>query len=82
VYVIVDDHSCTEYTRPLHLKLAVEVLKVFMVEAENDSEKRIWEIMMDNTHELSMGKMCDICGCNRPTYTPVPHHPAPDGVAE
>src|SRR5258706_6657747 len=50
VYIIVDDHSRRVYTRLLHLKLVVEVFKAFRVAAENESEKGIQEIMMDNTN--------------------------------
>ena len=35
VYVVVDDYGRAVYTRPLHLKSAVEVLKAFRVAAEN-----------------------------------------------
>ncbi len=35
VYIVMDDYSCVVYTRPLHLKSAVELLKAFRVAAEN-----------------------------------------------
>ena len=40
------------------------------VAAENESEKRIREIIMDNARELSMGKVRDIYERNRPNCTP------------
>jgi len=46
-YVIVGDYSCAVYRRLLHLKSAVDVFTPFRVAAENDSERRIQEIMMD-----------------------------------
>jgi len=60
-YVVVDDYSRAVYRRPLRLKLAVDVFTLFQVAAENETERRIQEIMMGNTRELSMGKMRDIC---------------------
>ncbi len=48
-YIVVDDYSRAEYTRPLRLKSAVEVLKASRVAVENESKKSIREIMMDNT---------------------------------
>ncbi len=77
-----DDYTCAIYTRPLRLKSAVKMFKVFRVAAENESEKRIREIMMDNVHELSMGRMRNNCECDGPSCTPVPHHPESNGVAE
>ena|SRR5258706_1991493 len=50
VYIIVDDYSCGVYTRLLCLKSVVKVFKAFRVAAENESEKEIWEIMMDNAN--------------------------------
>ena len=71
-YVVMGDYSRTVYRRPLRLKLAVNVFTPFRVAAENESERRIQEIMMDNARELSMGKMHDIRECDRPSCTPSP----------
>ena len=51
------------------------MLKVFRVAAENEFEKRIREIIMDNARELSMGKMRDICERNGPKLQPSPAPP-------
>ena len=51
VHVVVDDYSRAVYTRPLCLKSAVEVFKVYRVAAKNKSEKRIRQIMMDDTRK-------------------------------
>ena len=72
VHVVVDDYSHAVYTRPLCLKSVVEV---FRVAAENKSEKRIQEIMMDDTRKLSMGKMRDICQRDGPSCTTSPAPP-------
>ena len=47
----------TTLARYIQAKSAVEGFKGFRVTAENESEKMIREIMMDNARELSMGKM-------------------------
>ncbi len=69
VYVVVDDYTGAVNTWPLRIKSAVEVFKAFRVTPENESEKRIREIMMDNVRELSIGKMHDICERDGPSWT-------------
>src|SRR5258706_8423712 len=69
-YVVVDDYSRAVYRRPLGLKLAVDVCTPFRVAAENETERRIREIMMDNVRELSIAKMRDICERDGPSCTP------------
>jgi len=71
-YVVVGDYSRAVYRRPLRLKPAVDVFTPFRVAAENESERRIREIMMDNARELSMGKMHDIRERDGPSCTPSP----------
>jgi len=82
-YVVVGDYSREVYTRLLHLKSAVDVFKSFSVAAENESEKRIREIMMVNARELSMGKTRDVCERDGPSCTPSPAPPCvSNSVAE
>ena len=45
----------------MRLYAAIEAFKPFKAAAENESGKRVKEIMTDNAHELSMGEMFDIC---------------------
>jgi len=50
------------YTRPLRLKPnAPEGFKIFKVAAENESQRRMREVMTDNARELSMGGMRQTC---------------------
>ena len=50
VYAVVDDYTRRVYTRRLRPKSeAVEAFKVFRAAAENESGKRNWEVMTDNT---------------------------------
>ncbi|SRR5258706_16421687 len=80
VYVVVDDYSRMVYTRLPCLKLVVEVFKAFRVAAENKSEKRIQEIMMDNTNYR--WARCTTSASTMDQAAPsVPHHPVSDGVA-
>ena len=83
-YVVVDDYTRAVFTRPLRLKSeAVEAFKAFRAAAENDSGKRIREIMTDNTRKLSMAEMRDISKSDSiKLHTTVPFHPASNGVAE
>ena len=56
-YIIVDDYSRAVYTRPLRLKSdAPEAFKKFKAAAENESQKRMREVMTDNARKLSMGE--------------------------
>ena len=85
VYVVVDDHTRVVYTRPLRLKLeAVEAFKVLKDAAENESGKKIREIMRDNARKPSIGEMGEICKRDGgiKLNTTMPHHPASNGVAE
>ena len=79
-----DDYTRTVFTRLLHLKSeAVEAFKVFRAAAENDSGKRIQEIMMNNMHKLSMAEMRDISKSDSiKLHTTVLFHPASNGMAE
>ncbi len=71
--------TLARYTRPLRLKSeAVEAFKAFRAAAEKESGKKIRGIMMDNTHELSMGEMRD----GIKLHTTVPYYPESNGVAE
>ena len=48
-YIVVDDYTRAVYTQPIRLKLeAPEALKTFKAVAENESQKRMREIMTDN----------------------------------
>ena len=61
-YIAVDDYTRAVYTQPLRLKLdATEAFKVFKAVADNESQKRIHEIMKVNARELCMGEMKDTC---------------------
>src|SRR5258706_10625156 len=62
VYVVVDDYTGAVYTRPLRLKSeAVDAFRPLREVAENESGKRLREVMTDNSREQSMGEMRDIC---------------------
>ena len=62
LYIVVDDCTRTIYTKPLWLKSkAIEAFKMFKAAVENKSGMKIWEVMMDNTQELCMGEMHDLC---------------------
>ncbi len=55
VCVVADDYTRAVNTRPLRLKSeAVEGFKASRAAAENEPGKRVREIMMGNTHELSI----------------------------
>jgi len=84
LYVAVDDCTCAVYTRLLFLKSeAPEAFRVFRAAAENESGRRLCEVMMDNARKLSMGKMHNICKCDSiKLHMMVPYHPASNGVAE
>ena len=61
-YVVVDDYSRVVFTHPLrHKSEAPEVFKIFKAAAENESGKKLREVMTDNAHELCMGEMRNIC---------------------
>ena len=84
MYVIVDNYTQAVYTKLLCLKSeAVEVFKAFQVEVERALGNKLCEVMMDNTCELSMGEMHELCkreGIRLNTM--VPYHPVLNGVAE
>ena len=84
LYVVVDDCTRTVYAKPLRLKSeAIGAFKTFKAAAENESGKKIREVMTDNARELCMGEMRDLCvqeGIK--LHTSVPYHPASNGVAE
>ena len=49
LYVVMDDCTRTVYAKPLRLKSeAIEAFKAFKAAAENESGKKIQEVMMDN----------------------------------
>jgi len=58
-YIVVDDYSRAVYMRPLRLKW--DAPEAFKASVENESEERMREIMTDNAHDLSMGRMRQIC---------------------
>ena len=84
IYVIVDDYTRAVHTKPLRLKSeAADAFKSFKAAAENESGKRIREVLTDNTRELSMGEMSRFCEAEGiKLNTTVPYHPASNGVAE
>ena len=54
-YIVVDDYTRAVYTRPLRLRSeAPEAFKAFKAVAENESQKRMREIMTDNARQLCM----------------------------
>ena len=60
-----------------------EAFKVFRAVAENESRRKIREIMMENTLKLLMGEMCDIGKYDSTKLrTMIPYHPTPNSVAE
>jgi len=62
LYVAVDDYTHAVYTWSLFLKSeAPDAFKAFRAAAENESGKRLREVMTDNARELSMGEIRDIC---------------------
>ena len=81
VYVVVDDYSRAVYTSPLCLKSAVQVFKAFRVAAENESEKRIREITMDDVN-YRWARCATSASAMNQAGPSVPHHPASNGVAE
>ena len=84
LYLVVDNYTRAVYVKPLTLKSeAVDAFRAFRAVAENESGKKIREVMTDNARELSMGEMRDICGQDGiKLHTTVPYHPASNGVAE
>ena len=84
LYVVVDDYTRTVYARHLRLKSeAIEAFKAFKAAAENESGKKIREVLTDNARELCMREMRELCvqeGIK--LHTSVPYHPASNGVAE
>jgi len=83
LYLVVDDYTRGVYVKPMKLKSeAVEAFKAFKEVAENESGKKMREVMTDNARELSMGEMRNICEREGiKLYTTIPHHPASNGVA-
>jgi transposase InsO family protein len=83
-YVVVDDHTCVVYTRPLRLKSeAIDAFRTFKAAAEGESGKILREVMTDNSGELSKGEMRKTCeeeGIR--LSTTVPYHPASSEIAE
>jgi len=62
-YIVVDDYSRAVYARPLrHKSEAPEAFKVFKAAAENESQKKVREVMTDNVREICMGEIRDIIG--------------------
>ena len=84
VYVIVDDYTRDVYMKSLRLKSeAVEAFKEFKAVAERNSGMKLCEVMTDNTRELCMGEMRELCEREGiKLNTMVPYHPASNGVAE
>jgi len=84
LYIVVDDYTRAVYVKPLALKSeAADAFKAYKAVAENESGKKIREILTDNARELSMGEMRDICEQEGiKLHTTVPYHPASNGVAE
>ena len=61
-YIAVDEYTRAVYTQPLRLKSeAPGPYKVFKAVAENESQKRMREIMTDNARQLCMKYMKYIC---------------------
>ena len=83
-YIIVDDYSWAVYTRPLRLKSdAPEAFKIFKAAAENESQKRMREVMTDHARELSMGETRQFCEQEGiKLHTSVRYSPESNGVAE
>jgi len=83
LYLVVDDYTRAVYVKPLKLKSeAVEAFKAFKAVAENESGKKMREVMTDNARELSMGEMRNICEREGiKLHTTIPRHPASNGVA-
>jgi len=84
LYVAVDDYTRAVYTWSLFLKSkAPDAFKAFRAPADNESGKRLREVMTDNARELSMGEMRDICERDGvKLHTMVPYHPVSNRVAE
>ena len=83
-YVAVDNYSRTVYTRPLGAKLeAPEAFKIFKAATENESQKKVQEVMTDNARELCMGEMKEICKTDRiKLRTSVRYSPESNRVTE
>lgn len=83
-YIVVDDFTCPVYTRPSHLKSeVVKAFKAFKVVVENESGRKIREVMTDNVRELSTGEMRRFCEAEGiKLSTTVLYHPASNGVAD
>ena len=83
-YIAVDYYSRVVYMRRLRLTSeASEAFQIFKAAAENESQKKIREVMTDNARELCMGEMKDICireGIK--LHTSVRYSPESNGVAE
>ena len=77
------EYTRAAYTRPLRLKLeAPEALKTFKAVVENESQKRMREIMADNARQL-YGEMKVICEQEGITlHTSVRYSPESNGVAK
>jgi hypothetical protein len=83
-HIIVDDYTHTVYTRLLQLKSeAVNAFKTFQVVVENESGSKLHAMMTDNTCELLIGEVHNICKWDGiKLHTTIPYHPALNGVAE
>ena len=63
---VVGDYIRAVYARPLRLKSeAFDAFNAFRAGAESGSGKKIREVTTDNTRELSMREMRDICERDR-----------------
>jgi len=61
-YIAVDDYSRAVYTCLLkHKSDAPEAFKIFKATAERESSKKMRKVMTDNTRELCMGEMKEVC---------------------
>lgn len=61
-YIDVDNYSRAVYTCPLRSKSDAPVaFKVFKAAAENESQKKLREVMIDHARELCMGEVKEIC---------------------
>jgi len=59
----------------------VDAFKTFKAVVENESGKRICEVMTDNARELSMGEMRRFCKAEGiKISTTTPYHPISNGV--
>jgi hypothetical protein len=83
-YILIDDQTRVVYMRPLrHKSDTLEAFRIFKAAAENESQRKICEVMTDNARELCMGEMKTICEeSGIQLNTSVRYSPESNGVAE